>query len=66
MPNTKKKVNISWDELSLKEKDFLAKKKGSLQDTFYKKFGENKGLTYYKTITIEKLKDFNKLSKKIS
>lgn len=58
-------IDIQFDELSLKEKNFLSEKKGRLQDKFYKKFGENKSVRFYNNISIQKLKKFNKLNKKI-
>lgn len=61
----KKKVEMGWNELSLREKDFLSKKKGELQDSFFDVFEKNKALRFYKSVSLDKLQKFNELHKKI-
>ncbi len=59
------KIKMGWSELSLKEKDFLSKKKGELQDDFFDIFKKNKALRFYESVSLDKLQKFNKLHKKI-
>jgi len=61
----RKKIEMGWNELSLREKDFLSKKKGKLQDDFFDEFKKNKALRFYKSVSLDKLQKFNKLHEKI-
>lgn len=61
-----KNINIEWEKLTIKEKDFLAKKKGELQDRLFKTFGENKALRFYSEINLRKLGKFNQLNEKVN